>query len=141
MTSSALRTLACDALDDLKGVDIKVLDVTAMTGVTDFMVIATGRSERQIRALAESVVMRAKAQGVQPLGVEGLDGAQWVLVDLCDVVVHVMNADARDTYQLEKLWQRPARLRVQEIAGAASETTAHEIETHDMAANEITAAS
>ena len=110
-TSESLRQLAVEALEDLRGVDIQVLDVTELTGVTDYMVVASGRSDRQVRALADAVVQKAKAAGQQPLGVEGQSAAEWVLVDLGDVVVHVMDSESRETYQLEKLWQRPARLR------------------------------
>ncbi|MBT6275198.1 MAG: ribosome silencing factor [Chromatiales bacterium] len=111
ISSEALCRTAVDALDELKGVEVKVLDVTELTGVTDYMIVANGRSDRQVKALAENVVMRAKEAGIRPLGIEGMNGAEWVLVDLCDVVVHVMNVEARETYQLEKLWARPARVR------------------------------
>jgi len=102
--SQDLRKLVVDAVEDLKGVDVVDLDVRALTDVTDFMVIASGRSDRQVKAIAEHVVEKAKAAGVRPMGVEGLDRGEWVLVDLCDVVVHVMQREARDYYQLEKLW-------------------------------------
>ena len=105
MTASEdLKTLAVDALEDRKGVDISVLDVRSLTDITDYMVIVTGRSNRQIAALAEHVVERAKQHGVKPLGVEGLKDGEWALIDLTDVVVHVMRPDIRALYQLEKLW-------------------------------------
>lgn len=104
MQSNRLCQLAIEALEDLKAVDIVQLDVRKLSDFTDYMVIATGRSSRQVAALAENVVMKAKEAGEIPLGVEGLRGGEWVLVDLCDVVVHVMHPDVREFYQLEKLW-------------------------------------
>ncbi len=93
------------ALDDGKALDIRVLDVARMTVITDYMIIATGRSSRQVKALLERVREAAAAIGVRPLGVEGENAAEWVLIDLGDVVVHIMQAEARDFYQLEKLWE------------------------------------
>ena len=108
-TESAKRVLdlAVDALEELKAIDVKVLDVSELTPVTDYMVVASGGSDRQVRALADNLLKRAKASGIQPLGIEGDRSAEWVLVDLCDVVVHVMNPATRETYQLEKLWSLP----------------------------------
>jgi len=104
MDSLALRDLVVDAVDELKGHDVVVLDVRKLTDVADWFVIASGRSSRQVKALAEHVVEKAKAAGVRPMGVEGLDKGEWVLVDLCDVLVHVMQPETREYYQLEKLW-------------------------------------
>ena len=104
MQSKRLCQLAIDALEDLKAADILRLDVRKLSDFTDYMLIATGRSARQVAALAENVVMKAKQAGEAPLGVEGLRGGEWVLVDLGDVVVHVMQPDVREFYQLEKLW-------------------------------------
>ncbi len=104
MTPEGLRDLALHALQDLKGVDIKVLDVRGKTTITDLMVIATGTSTRHVKALADSVVHKAKQAGVQPLGTEGERAMEWILVDLNDVVVHVMLQEVRDFYNLEKLW-------------------------------------
>jgi len=78
-----------------------------MTDVTDLMVIATGKSSRQVKALANEVVMQAKAADIQPMGVEGEDIGEWALVDLGDVIVHIMTPQTRSTYNLEKLWQVP----------------------------------
>ena len=102
--SQRLCKLVVDAIDDLKGHDIVELDVHTLTDFCDHMVIASGRSGRHIRSLAENIVAKAKAAGVQPMGMEGMDEGEWVLVDLCDVVVHVMQPDARTYYELEKLW-------------------------------------
>lgn len=105
MKTPALTKLAVRALEDLKAQDLLVLDVKALTPMTDVMVICTGTSTRHVKALAQSLVEEAKDQGVQPLGVEGLDQGEWALVDLNGVLVHVMQAQVRAFYQLEKLWQ------------------------------------
>lgn len=99
-----IKQLALTALDDLKAIDVRVLEVADQTTITDFMIIASGRSDRHVRSLAESVVVSAKQHGVQPLGVEGEKEGQWVLVDLGDVIVHVQTPRTRDFYNLEKLW-------------------------------------
>ncbi len=104
MQSKRLCQLAVDALEDLKAVDIVRLDVRKLSDFTDYMIIANGRSARQVAALAENVIAKAKDAGEMPMGVEGLRGGEWVLVDLCDVVVHVMQPAVREFYQLEKLW-------------------------------------
>jgi ribosome-associated protein len=104
MQADKLKLLVIDALEDIKAQDIQVIDVTKMTDVTDIMVIATGNSTRQVKALANEVVMQAKAAGQQPLGVEGENIGEWALVDLGDVIVHVMTPQTRLTYNLEKLW-------------------------------------
>lgn len=108
MNSKELMQVAVDALAELKGVDVQVLDVQHMTNITDFMVVASGRSARQVVALAENVVKRAKERGSPPLGTEGMSQGEWALVDLGDVVVHVMLPETRDFYQLEKLWDARA---------------------------------
>lgn len=104
MQNEALKILAVGALEELKGQDIIELDVAALTSVTDTMVIANGTSTRHVGALAGNVVEKAKGAGIKPLGVEGGAGADWVLVDLGDVVVHVMLPDTRRLYDLERLW-------------------------------------
>ena len=104
MTAQGLRDLVVDALEDLKGVDVVILDVAVLTDLTDFMVVATGRSNRHVKALVDQVVEVAKGRGHQPLGIEGRETLEWVLVDLGAVVVHVMQAAAREFYELERLW-------------------------------------
>jgi ribosome-associated protein len=102
--SSEVLDLARDALDELKARDVEVLDVRKMTTITDYFVIASGTSDRHVKSLAERIVESAKQAGLAPLGVEGLERGEWVLVDLADVVVHVMQPQARDFYKLESLW-------------------------------------
>jgi ribosome-associated protein len=104
MKAEELRDIVVNALEDRKGVDIKILDVHGKSSVTDILVICSGTSTRQVKALADLVVEKAKEKGVQPLGVEGQESSSWVLVDLGDVVVHVMLPETRDFYNLEKLW-------------------------------------
>jgi ribosome-associated protein len=102
--SDRLLDLVLAALDDMKGVDVRVIDVRELTSITDRMVIVSGTSTRHVKALAENVALQAKQHGYLPLGVEGETAAEWVLVDLADVVVHVMLPEIRDFYALEKLW-------------------------------------
>lgn len=104
MTIDQLKQLAVDALDDAKATDITVLDVKAKTTVTDWIVIATGSSSRHVKSAANNVIIEAKNAGKQVLGSEGEDDGEWVLVDLGDVIVHVMQQQVRDFYDLESLW-------------------------------------
>ena len=104
MNREQLRDLVVDAIEDVKGVDIRVIDVQDKSSVTDIMIIASGNTARQVKALADNVVEKAKHSGVQPLGVEGEVHGEWALVDLGDIVVHIMQPAIRDFYNLEKLW-------------------------------------
>ncbi len=104
MNSEQLCTLVIDALDDMKAQDIIKLDVRDMTTVTDFMIVASGTSNRHVKALVENVAEKAKEAGHKPIGVEGEEGGEWVLLDLQEAVVHVMLPKVREFYNLEKLW-------------------------------------
>ncbi len=104
MQTKQLLEIVINALEDRKAHDIKVLNVQKMSNVTDYMVIASGQSNRQVVAIADNVVEQTKAHDLRPLGHEGTDSGEWVLVDLGDVIVHVMQPEVRDFYQLEKLW-------------------------------------
>ena len=108
MTPEQLRDQMVAALEDMKAVDVRALDVRGSTPLTDFMIIASGTSDRHVKALARSVLDKAREGGVKPMGVEGEQEGEWVLVDLRDVVVHVMHPQVRDFYNLEKLWNVPA---------------------------------
>jgi len=104
MNSQQLSTLVVDALDDIKAQDIIRLDVRDMTTVTDYMIVASGRSNRHVKARSENVAEKAKKAGHKPIGVEGEEGGEWVLLDLQDALVHVMLPKVREFYNLEKLW-------------------------------------
>ena len=104
MQLEALRKIVVDALEELKAQDLTVLDMRGIASFTDLMVVASGTSTRQVKALADKVIEKCRLAGVRPLGVEGEREAEWVLVDLGDIVVHVMLPQTRDFYNLEKLW-------------------------------------
>lgn len=104
MTAIALRDHIVSALEDLKGQDILALDVTQLTPITDFMVLASGTSNRHVKALVDQVIEAGKASGARVGGVEGRETCEWVLIDLGDVIVHVMQKEAREFYDLERLW-------------------------------------
>lgn len=103
-TTDELRQLVLAALEDFKAIDVQVIDVSEQNPLTDFFVIASGNSSRHIKSMAENLVVKAKAAGCQPLGIEGREQAEWVLVDLNDVIVHLMLPQTRAFYNLEKLW-------------------------------------
>ena len=100
-----LRRLVLECLDDMKARDVLDLDVRDRTTITDRFIIATGTSNRHAQAVCDRIVERVRAHGVRPMGVEGRDSADWILIDLGDVVVHVMQDAARKFYDLEELWQ------------------------------------
>jgi len=104
MQTDELLKIVQTVLDERKGLYITTLDVRGKTSFTDYMVIATGTSDRHIRSLCDYVAEKAKESGFTVLGIEGDLGSDWVLLDLGDVIVHVMTAQAREFYQLEKLW-------------------------------------
>jgi ribosome-associated protein len=102
--AAALRAVVINALDDMKALEIKVLDVRGLTDVADTMVIASGTSDRHVRSVAQRLVEKIKAAGFRPHGVEGQKDSDWVLIDLNEMIVHVMLPRVREFYGLEKLW-------------------------------------
>ncbi len=104
LESDQLMRLVEDGLEDMKAKDVQVIDVRGKTSITDFMVVASGTSERHVKAIAETLAYRAKQAGETPLGTEGLNEGEWALVDLNSIVVHVMLPKVRDFYALERLW-------------------------------------
>ncbi len=141
----SLTQILVDALEDLKAQKIVVLDVRELTDVTDTLIIASGSSNRQVRALAEHTMEEAKKKGYAALGVEGLDGGEWVLADFADAVVHVMLPETREFYDLERLWQtqtntvdttaaREASIKTRAVADktTGSKTTAKKVITSEV---------
>ncbi len=114
----ALEKLALAALEDMKAVNIRVLDVRALTDIADTMIVASGTSDRHVRSIAENVVIKAKQAGRRPMGTEGRQDGEWVLIDLQDVLVHVMLPRVREFYALEQLWEAPQAQRRSAAAGA-----------------------
>lgn len=104
MNLEEMKLAVVDALEDVKATDIKVIDVSELTSVTSYMIIASGSSNRQTKALADNVQKKLKEKGAGIRGVEGEQEGEWVLVDLGDVVVHIMLPATRDYYNLEQLW-------------------------------------
>jgi ribosome-associated protein len=105
-----LTKIAIAALEDMKAVNVKVLDVRKLTVVTDTMIVATGNSDRHVKSIADRLIERCSEAGHRAYGVEGKKEGEWVLVDLQDLIVHVMLPRIREFYALEKLWDlRPAR--------------------------------
>lgn len=104
MQRRELQQLALEVLDEMKAEDITELDVRELTDITDIMMICTGRSTRHLKSTAEKLIQAAKAEGHPVLGHAGEEEGEWILVDLGDVIVHIMQTQARDLYQLESLW-------------------------------------
>jgi len=102
--AASLKAVVIGALDDMKALEIKVLDVRGLTDVADTMVIASGTSDRHVRSVAQRLVEKTKAAGFRPHGVEGQQDSDWVLIDLNEMIVHVMLPRVREFYGLEKLW-------------------------------------
>ncbi|GAC1306717.1 MAG: hypothetical protein NVSMB10_11700 [Steroidobacteraceae bacterium] len=109
--TASLVAVVIDALADMKALEIKVLDVRGLTDVADTMVIASGTSDRHVRSVAQRLVEKAKAAGFRPHGVEGQQDSDWVLIDLNEMIVHVMLPRVREFYGLEKLWDMSATQR------------------------------
>ncbi|HEY3851737.1 MAG TPA: ribosome silencing factor [Steroidobacteraceae bacterium] len=108
-TKRSLKSVVLDALDDMKALEVKVLDVRGLTDIADYMVIASGTSDRHVRSVAQRVVEKAKEAGFRPHGIEGQQDADWVLIDLHEYIVHVMLPRVREFYGLEKLWDMTAK--------------------------------
>lgn len=108
MQDQQLKQLVLQQLEDMKAKEISIIDVSDSSDVTDTMIICTGNSKRHVRSVAEQTALAAKKEGEAPLGIEGLEGSEWVLVDLGNIVVHVMQDATRQLYQLEKLWEQSA---------------------------------
>ncbi len=109
----AMAELVVDAASDTKAEDILVLNVSEVTTIADLFVIVSGRGERQVQAIADKIVEKAKASGRQPVGIEGYTAGRWILIDLGDVVVHAFVPEEREVYRLERLWgDAPVVLRI-----------------------------
>lgn len=104
MKSTKLRDLAVKALEDIKGQQVVVLDIKKISSFADYMIVVTGTSNRHVKSLADEVQKRSKAAGVEVRGMEGQLQSEWILLDLGDVIVHVMQAATRKLYDLESLW-------------------------------------
>jgi len=120
MNSEKTLELVLHTLDENKAKDVTTLDVRGKTSMTDFMVVASGTSERHVKSMASYVAEEAKKHDIQPLGVEGEDVGEWVLVDLGEVIVHVMKPQIREFYQLEKLWRGDSNTSETRLASVAS---------------------
>ncbi len=116
MNSNELTKLVLFTLEDNKAIDVAQLDVRELTDVVDNMIICTATSSRHASSMADKVIQAAKAAGVRPLGVEGEKQGEWVLIDLIDVIVHIMQADTREFYSLEKLWSMAETVRNKSVA-------------------------
>lgn len=104
MQSDALTHFVVEKIEDLKGRDIITLDIKDKASFADYMVVASGNSSRHVKSVAQNVAMECRAEGIEPLGLEGVDIGEWALVDLGEVIVHVMTDEQRDRFQLEQLW-------------------------------------
>ena len=102
--ASPLQGIVTAALDDMKAVNVKVMDVRGLTDIADTLIVASGNSDRHVRSIADRVIQRVKEAGFRPFGTEGKRDGEWVLVDLHDIVVHVMLPRVREFYGLERLW-------------------------------------
>ncbi len=104
MKEIELKQFVIDSLEDTKGVEIACVDVTRLTEIMDYMIVVSGTSNRHVKAMARNLIDDASKSGIKPLGVEGFEEGEWVLIDLVDVVVHLMLPAAREFYDIENLW-------------------------------------
>lgn len=111
LSSAQLQQLVVSSLEDFKAIDVHTIDVSGDNPLTDYMVIASGNSTRHVKSMAENLIIKAKTSGNPPLGVEGAREGEWVLVDLNDVIVHLMLPQTRAFYNLEKLWEISSQYR------------------------------
>ena len=119
LTSDQVRDLVISSLEDLKAIDIQQVDVSGQSPLADLFVVASGSSTRHVKSMAEKLALNAKRAGCKPLGIEGEREGEWVLVDLNDVIVHLMLPQTRAFYNLEKLWEASSQQRSGAAAQAA----------------------
>lgn len=105
MQVEQLKELIINAIEDLKGSDVKVLDIKHLSSVSDYMIICSGRSNRHVKSIADNIIVEAKKNGAPAMSTQGKETGEWVLVDLGDIVAHVMQPNIRDLYNLESLWE------------------------------------
>jgi len=108
MDSVKIKDTVLAILDDQKAIDVSLLDVKELTEITDWFVVCTGRSSRHVKSIADKLVVGMKEVGIPPLSIEGKETGYWILVDFADIVIHVMQDEAREFYQIEKLWSQSA---------------------------------
>ena len=104
MQVEALKAFVIEKLEEIKGRDITTLDIAKKSGFADYMIVCSGNSNRHVKSIAQSIAIECRAQGIEILGIEGNDVGEWALVDLGNIIVHVMTDEIRDRYQLEELW-------------------------------------
>src|SRR6201996_6326890 len=117
-SASPLQDVVTATLEDMKAVNVKVLDVRGLTDIADTMIIASGNSDRHVRSIADRVVEKVKAAGLRPLGTEGERDGEWVLVDLQDIILHVMLPRVREFYGLERLWDNGTEIPTTPVSAA-----------------------
>ncbi|SGY83055.1 Iojap domain protein [Moritella viscosa] len=105
MQISDLQAFVLDKIEDMKARDIQIVDVKGKSPVTDLMIVCTGTSKTHVKSISNHLYLEAKRNEVFVMGIEGTEDSEWVLVDMGDVVVHIMQQQTRDLYQLEQLWQ------------------------------------
>lgn len=105
-TATEIRDIVVKALKDMKANDVAILNVRKLTNITDFMIVCSGTSSRHVKSIADQLIQTVKSEGIKPIGWEGEDEGDWILVDLSEVIVHIMLPRVREFYNLEKLWHR-----------------------------------